>query len=38
VNLGEPKEGELGRGLVSFGKRFMGLRNTSKESLYEQLG
>jgi len=38
VNLGEPKEGALGKGLVPFGERFMGLGNTSKESLCEQLG
>jgi len=38
VNLGELKKGALGRGLVTFGKRFMGLKNTSKESLCEKLG
>jgi len=38
VNLSEPKEGALGRGLVPFVERFMGLRNTSKESICEQLG
>jgi len=32
VNLGEPKEGALGRMLVPFGERFLGLRNTLKES------
>jgi hypothetical protein len=36
MNLGEPKEGALERGFVSFVERFMGLRNTSKESLFEQ--
>ena len=37
-NLEEPKDGALGRGLVPLGERFMGLGNTSKESLYEKLG
>jgi len=37
VNLGELKSGAVGRGFLTFGKRFMGLKNTSKESLCEKL-
>jgi len=35
--FGEPKEEAHGKGLVPFAKRLMGLKNTSKESLCEQL-
>jgi len=38
VNLGEPKKRTLGKRLVPFAEIFMGLKNTSKESLCEQLG
>jgi len=38
VNLGEPKEGALGKGLVPFVERFMGWETHEWRVICEQLG